>query len=741
MSAYLAHIQMNLRLTFRDKTVLFFNYLFPLVFFFIFGQLFHAERGGAIIQVATMVLCIGILGTGFFGAGMRAVTDREQNILRRFKVAPITPGPILASSLVTGLAHFLPVALLVLALSHFLYGMPWPSRPVSLLLFIAIGVTAFRAIGLIIASVVNSLQESQILVQLLYFPMLFLSGMTIPMTALPPSVQVFAQFMPATYLFTGMEAILSGRNNLADESGAVLALLLTAALSTFVGVKLFRWEKEEKLRASAKVWVVVVMAPFLLLGALQVRSRGNLGKAKLLARDQRRSRTLLIRGARIFTGDGSIVESGAVLVRNGKIAEIYSGAAPDPNTLKADLIEAYGKTLLPGLIDVHVHLGAPGGFYSSAAAYPSDKAMQPDKTMPRELAAYLYSGVTSVKSAGDLLDGALKVRAAENSGEHLGAELFLCGPMFTTAGGHGTEILKYVRGMPEQMRAQLEQQLVRLPATPAEARAQVDELHKRGVDGIKAILEAGVPGMLFNRMDNSILRAVSEEAHADHLPIVVHTGDSHDVADALDANVNGIEHGSFRDAIPAELFDRMKRQGVAYDPTLLVVEGALAFADGSTAPLDRSLVEQVGPASLLESTKKFLTSPDGLKMRQAYAHVPFHMDIAVKNLLAAYQHGVMLVTGSDAGNVLVIHGPTIQRELQLWVAAGIPPPAALQAATYNAAKLLGADNRIGSIRKGHDADLLLVDGNPLQDISAAERISLVIFKGEHVDRPGLFTQE
>ena len=92
LKAYLAQIRMNLRLTYRDRTVVFFNYLFPLIFFFMFAQMLHAEQGGAIMQVVTMVLSIGILGTGFFGAGMRAVQDREANILRRFKVAPISRG-------------------------------------------------------------------------------------------------------------------------------------------------------------------------------------------------------------------------------------------------------------------------------------------------------------------------------------------------------------------------------------------------------------------------------------------------------------------------------------------------------------------------------------------------------------------------------------------------------------------------------------------------------------------------
>jgi imidazolonepropionase-like amidohydrolase len=82
----------------------------------------------------------------------------------------------------------------------------------------------------------------------------------------------------------------------------------------------------------------------------------------------------------------------------------------------------------------------------------------------------------------------------------------------------------------------------------------------------------------------------------------------------------------------------------------------------------------------------------------------------------------------------------VQHEIQLWVQAGIPPTVALQAATLNAARLLGAENKIGSIRPGTDANLLIVDGNPLEDITATERISMVVFKGERLDRTTLFDQ-
>src|SRR5262249_46493342 len=124
-----------------------------------------------------------------------------------------------------------------------------------------------------------------------------------------------------------------------------------------------------------------------------------------------------------------------------------------------------------------------------------------------------------------------------------------------------------------------------------------------------------------------------------------------------------------------------------------------------------------------------------------YRGYPVHTDVGKRNLAAAYRSGVTLVTGTDSGNPLLIHGPGIHRELQLWVEAGLPATIALQAATHNAAQLLGAGNRFGLIQKGYEASLLLVDGDPMREISSTERISSVFFKGEHVDRSELFDQD
>jgi imidazolonepropionase-like amidohydrolase/ABC-type multidrug transport system permease subunit len=732
MKPYLALIRVDLKLAFRNKGVIFFNYLFPLLFFFIFSEMMKAERSGTISYVVSMVLVMGILGNGLFGAGVRAVQEREMNILRRFKVTPISPVPLLVASLVTGWVISLPIVVVILALAHGMYGMPVPQRLFSLFGLISLGVLAFRSLGLILAAVANSMQESQLLIQLLYMPMLFLSGATFPITMLPRWGQVFAQFLPASYLVTGFQGVFFRRETLLDNRSAALALLVTTVLGTFVSAKLFRWEKEEKISLMAKLWVLAVLCPFVLLGVYQAYSQGQLRRAVVLNRNLQRSENLFIREARIFVGDGQVIESGSVLIKNGKIEEVYPDPPPDPKSLQAEIVEAAGKTLLPGLIDVHVHLSAPGGFYESASNYT------PEKTMRRALAAYLYGGITTVKSVGDPLEDSLKLRQRVSSGEILGAELFVCGPMFTTEDGHGTE---YFEELPEAFKTIAQKQWLRLPKTPEEARRQVRELKRSGVDGIKVILEGGTAGKLFNRLDVGLLEAIVRESRLEKLPIVVHTGDSHDIRDALPLEITGIERGSFREPIMNDLLDQMAHQGTFYDPTLSVAEAHEQLLAAKTDLLSRSLVQQVGPLKLLQETQRVLRPERGSSVQERSNDFCISLFQGQQNLLRAYQAGVRLVTGSDAGNLLVIHGPTIQRELQLWVKAGIPPKVALQAATGNAAQLLQVHDRIGLIQKGHDADLLLVDGDPLQDIDAIERISLVIYKGERLNRPKLFEAE
>ena len=149
--------------------------------------------------------------------------------------------------------------------------------------------------------------------------------------------------------------------------------------------------------------------------------------------------------------------------------------------------------------------------------------------------------------------------------------------------------------MPEALRGSFLAGFVRTPHSPEEARQQVDELAQKGVNAIKGVLEAGVPGYPFNRMDVDLLAAVTEEAHARNLPVAIHTGNARDVADAVRVGANSIEHGSFADEIPDETIAEMKAKGVALDPTLSVAEGFTNFGRGDSVA-DQALARATGDA-------------------------------------------------------------------------------------------------------------------------------------------------
>ncbi len=703
MRTYVTYIRTTLKLVMRDRVVLFFNYLLPLLFFVVFAQSFGAARGGAITQVIAMVMILGVLGSGFFGAGMRAVVEREQNILRRFKVAPITPLPILVSSLVTGLISYLPGAALILGIATLYYGMPWPERWISLFVMLSLGLLAFRSIGLIIGAVANSMQESQIIIQLLYLPMLFLSGATFPVSSMPKWLQVAAQFLPTPYLYTGLQGILVRGESLAANAKSLVAMVVTVVVATFLGVRLFRWEKEEKLGRGAKLSLAAVLLPFLVLGVWQSRSEENLSKSLLLMRDMRRNRPILIRGPRILVGDGKVIEAGGLLLRNGKIVKVYPTVPPEDPAVET--LEASGKTLLPGFHDVRVQLLLPGGVRQNWDGF------EPVEWTVRGLGAYLYSGVTAVRSVADAQSVVAAARTRIERGEKSGADLIVTGRLFTTKGGRGTEFLRF---LPEGSRGIVERDTFFYPTTADEARSQVAQL----AGSAQFLHIAGA-------LDPAIVRAIVEEAKKRGIHVSMTVTDAASARSGVEAGIHLLE-GMDAAVLSDDLLAEMAKRGAAYNPMLALLD------PNTLQTLDASLVQQVALEGLVASTKqtlagKFKASGD--------------FEAAQETLRRAHRAGVTLVTGTGSGNGVLIHGPAVHREMQLWAAAGLPKAGVLRAATSAAAGVLGLGKQTGRIAEGFDATLLLLDGNPLEQINNSERISAVFLKGERINRAALFEKD
>jgi imidazolonepropionase-like amidohydrolase len=312
----------------------------------------------------------------------------------------------------------------------------------------------------------------------------------------------------------------------------------------------------------------------------------------------------------------------------------------------------------------------------------------------------------------------------------------MTGPLFTAPGGHGTE---YFKGLPEMARKTIEAQMAAAYSVPAEASARVDALAAQGVDGIKAVLESGGSGQLFERLDLSVFDAVAAAAKRHNLPLVVHTGTPQDVQDAIARDVAAIEHGSMRDLIPDATVQALASKQIRYDPTLVVLDSMIRIGQRDVSMMEDPLVRQTIPSKLGGRMRTWIQKNEAAA---SLSQIPaLKNTAAAKNLLNAYHAGVPLVLGTDSGNLGTFHGPAVHREMELWQDAGIPPADILKAATANAANLLGVGDRIGKVAKGYDASLLIVDGNPLEDIRGTRRISDVFFKGERVRRSSLFASD
>jgi imidazolonepropionase-like amidohydrolase/ABC-type multidrug transport system permease subunit len=732
MRAYLAIARIDLLLAARNRSVLFFNYIFPLIFFFAIIQFTGSGGPGAVVQTVTMVLILGVLGNGLFGAGMRAVMEREANILRRFKVAPISPVPILVASMATGLITYLPLIFVVLAIAHWGYGMPLPKGWGALIVVVSFGVVAFRAIGLIAAAVVNSMQEASILLQLLYLPMLLLSGATIPTAMLPNWMQTAAQFMPASYLSTAIQEIMLRGAGIRESMVPLLALLLTTVVATFVAVQLFRWEKEEKIRNSSKAWILAAMAPFLLLGLWQAYSRDHVQKTRVLYREMRRAGITLIRNVRVLSAEGATIEAASVLVQNGRIEGIYPGGATVPETPNAQVIEGAGKTLLPGFVDAGVNLMGSGGVVQRP---PEPAAISRD--LARRLAASLYSGVVAVRTSGDLLAESLKLRRRVEDADLLGADVYPFGPIFTS---RSSPAARWLDSLPAMARDFAEQSSFRFPESAEEARRQVMELQRQGVSGITISLRRE-EGATSPPLPEAVLEAIVEQARSAGLVVIIQVGSVDDLAMAIPLAPHGVEASLIPAPVPEALFVSLRAHNITFLPALAAVEAAAQLAEGRTTLFSGSLEQQTaGPAFIAENLRAL---SDGALPELRPLALPLRemAKIAMENLRRAHRHNVPLAVSSNAGHPLLLPGAALHRELQLWGRAGIPPAVALTAATRGSARLLRMPRHAGEIVKEGEATLVLIDGNPLTDLSFTSRISDVFLQGERIRRQELLEDQ
>jgi imidazolonepropionase-like amidohydrolase len=387
---------------------------------------------------------------------------------------------------------------------------------------------------------------------------------------------------------------------------------------------------------------------------------------------------VVLRAPRLLDGTGARpVADAAVLIRDGRIVHAGPAAELPASAAGVEVREFPGGTLLPGLVDVHVHLVASAG-PDLAADIPRSEA---ERTLAaiRNARRQLDAGVTLVRDLGAPGAEVVAVARAIEAGTVEGPLTLAAGPAVTMTGGHIPYLGRIADG-PDAMRVAVRANLA------------------LGARCIKVVATGGVLTMGIDPREPAYtqpeLDALVDEAHRLGLTVAAHAIGEGGVAAALRAGVDSVEHGMFLDDASIELF---LATGARYSPTFCAPHGILA-----------------GPSV-----------PDWIKDRARPA-----AEAQGASLRAAVKAGVPVVTGTDAGTPDNPHGG-VAREVAFMVEAGMDVLAAVRAATAEAADLLGERDR-GVLREGAHADVLVADGDVAADVGALRRPAAVFQAGRQV---------
>ncbi|MGH9432028.1 MAG: CIA30 family protein [Terriglobia bacterium] len=690
----------NILLVTRTRTALFFTFIFPLIFLFGYAGIFAGGNPTTVAYFFGPVVVLQVMGSAFWGLGLQSVTQRERGSLRRFRLAPIGPADMVMSSLLSNYLLLLPTVALLLFCAMVFFHMPLTISIIDLLILVTIGSFTFAGFGLTIGSVANTMQEAQVYNNVVWFPLLFLSGATIPLPVLPHWLQQVAAFLPATYLVDAFQGVMSTSEPLRAYWPELLALIISGMFGLMFAWKLFRWEKEERIPRSNKFLAATFIVPFLIIGAW-MNARGNISSSfqksyDLMTKSAAPSKSAAspspsmtslsqpcaIEHVRIFDGE-RIIAADTVLVKDGKISAVGKNLSVPKGF---HIIDGTGDTLLPGLLDAHVHVFNKGALRQEMAF-----------------------GVTTVLDMFTDYHFADQIKKEEADGKDLHlADMRSAGTLVTAPHGHGTE---YGLKIPTI-------------TSPDQAQAFVDARIAEGSDYIKIIYDDGSTyGMHIPTISKATMAAVVRAAHQRGKIAVAHIGSYQGARDAIDAGVDGLAH-LFVDRAPDPGFGKFVAAHHAYvTPTLTVLASICGTKDGATLAADPRISDYL-PDSALSSLKAVFPRRPG-------EHTDFDAaDQAIQQLKAA---GVPLLAGTDSGNPGTTYGASLHEELALLVKAGLTPSEALSAATAVPARIYHLNDR-GRIAPGLLADLLLVKGDPSEDVASTRNIVAIWKDGIPFDR-------
>lgn len=417
--------------------------------------------------------------------------------------------------------------------------------------------------------------------------------------------------------------------------------------------------------------------------------------------------SVAIIGATLIDGSGAgSVPDSVVVVREGRIwAAGPKASTPVPEG--SQHVDASGRFLIPGLMDLHVHLGSTGGPGFRAADYTRERVLQ-------NLNSYLYFGVTTVRSIGTERDAGLQIRDEQRSGPVTTARLYTAGRGFTAPGGHPAQEIG---------------DIARQPKDAADARHQVNVLAGQHVDAIKIWID-DLHGQA-PKVSQPVIEAILDEAAKVKIPVSAHISSLADTMHFFDHGGSGFLH-MVRDTetLPAEFVTRLHEKQTVFTPTLIRQELAWYYKDKPERLNDPDLARLVSPATLDAMKNAVAAAQPSPAARAEFA-------VAMRNTKRMADAGVPIATGSDGGSQMDVPGLMTLRECELLVEAGFTPLQAIAAATHNAAVGLGKADELGMIAGGQRADLVLLSADPTRDIRNLRAIDRIMLDGRWVARQAL----
>ena len=398
-----------------------------------------------------------------------------------------------------------------------------------------------------------------------------------------------------------------------------------------------------------------------------------------------------------------------VVIRGSRISAVTrANTAAVP--AGAEVLDLSGKVALPGLADMHHHLGT-----GASMPGPPIPGQALTREEPRNLAQMLAWGFTTIFSTSHAnadLQEFVSLRRQANQDTEPMPRFFGIGRAISVAGGHASQ--------PRFASF--------LPASDDEARANVRALHAAGVDAIKLIYadqaHTGRPPV--PAMPVATLSAIIEEAHAVGLRAYVHAPQLRFAKEALRAGADGLVHSIADAPVDDEFIDLMKKNRASYTTTLALYH---AFADVA-AWMQRLRALDARGAVPEELTTRF-QDPDGAKAYHAFfgTFPPTNLAYARDNVRRVFDAGIPVLAGTDTGVTGVLLGASSQMELVLLVEAGLTPAAALRSATLTPARMLGREQDFGSLEPNKLADIVVLDADPTVNIRNIAKVHRVVKGG------------